>query len=42
VPARDPQRERLRNWRTGVVLLTIFVLLFVGSIVYVVLFPTVK
>ncbi len=42
IQARDLQPERSRNWRTGLVLFAVFLTLFVGSILYVVLFSTVK
>ena len=42
VQARDPRRQRSRNLRTGLVLVGTFLALFIGSIIYVVLYPTVK
>ncbi len=42
VPPRDRRRERARNLRVGLVLIGMFVALFVGSIIYILLFPRVK
>ena len=41
-PLRDAHRERARNLRTGLTLVAILLTLFVGSIAYVMLYPTLK
>lgn len=39
---RDPHRQRSRNLRMGLVLIATFLALFLGSILYILLQPTVK
>jgi hypothetical protein len=42
VQTRDPRSQRSRNVRISLILVGTFLALFVGSVIYIVLFPSVQ